>query len=151
MYIKIENELPTGEKIQEADFLSLFPNTSFVLPITPDAIESFGYGIVQFTLAPYVGKYQKLEEDTLQKDPSSGYWIQTWKLTEMSQPEKDVVDANKAAEVRAERNAKLVESDWTQVADSPVDKELWATYRQSLRDITSQSGFPWEIIWPQTP
>lgn len=42
----------------------------------------------------------------------------------------------------------LVKSDWTQIADAPVDKAAWATYRQGLRDITAQDGCPWVIDWP---
>ena len=60
-------------------------------------------------------------------------------------------DAEQAKSVRATRDAKLAESDWTQVADAPVDKAVWATYRQALRDITAQSGFPWTITWPDAP
>jgi len=62
-----------------------------------------------------------------------------------------VKDAEKANSVRKIRNLKLTETDWTQVADAPVDKAIWATYRQALRDITSQSGFPWTITWPDAP
>lgn len=57
----------------------------------------------------------------------------------------------KAAEVRGQRNALLAQSDWTQVADAPVDQAVWATYRQELRDITQQSGFPNNVIWPTKP
>ena len=53
--------------------------------------------------------------------------------------------------VRAERNALLSASDWTQVADAPVDKAAWATYRQALRDITAQAGFPHSVTWPTKP
>jgi len=53
--------------------------------------------------------------------------------------------------VRAERDSLLSESDWTQVADAPVDKAAWATYRQALRDVPAQSGFPKSIDWPDTP
>jgi hypothetical protein len=63
----------------------------------------------------------------------------------------DEQTAEQAQTVREERNTKLSESDWTQVADSPVDKAAWATYRQELRDITAQSGFPWTITWPSAP
>ena len=56
-----------------------------------------------------------------------------------------------AAEIRTERDAKLTESDWTQVADAPVDQTAWATYRQALRDIPSQAGFPNEVVWPIEP
>ena len=57
----------------------------------------------------------------------------------------------KAAEVRAERNAKLAATDWTQITDSTADKAAWATYRQALRDITAQAGFPQTITWPDAP
>lgn len=60
-------------------------------------------------------------------------------------------DAQQAKSVRATRGEKLADSDWTQVADAPVDKAVWATYRQALRDVTAQSGFPWTITWPDAP
>lgn len=62
-----------------------------------------------------------------------------------------IPDEEVAGQVRAERNDKLSASDWTQVADAPVDKAAWATYRQALRDVTAQAGFPWTIIWPDAP
>jgi hypothetical protein len=64
---------------------------------------------------------------------------------------KATKDAEQAKSVRSQRGDKLKDSDWTQVADAPVDKEAWATYRQSLRDVTQQSGFPWTITWPTQP
>ena len=54
-------------------------------------------------------------------------------------------------EVREKRNNLLKNSDWTQVPDAPVDKVAWETYRQALRDITDQSGFPSDIQWPTEP
>lgn len=60
-------------------------------------------------------------------------------------------NSRKAAEVRATRNEKLKESDWTQISDSTADKTAWATYRQSLRNITTQSGFPLTVTWPDAP
>jgi hypothetical protein len=71
-------------------------------------------------------------------------WVTTWTLTQ-------IPDSEEAAKVREQRNEKLKESDWTQVADAPVDKAAWATYRQALRDVTSQAGFPWTIEWPTIP
>lgn len=56
-----------------------------------------------------------------------------------------------ATQARAQRNAILASSDWTQVPDAPVDQAAWATYRQALRDITAQDGFPTEINWPALP
>lgn len=57
----------------------------------------------------------------------------------------------KEIEIRSRRNFLLTQSDWTQVADAPVDQSLWATYRQSLRDIPQQAGFPHDIVWPVKP
>jgi hypothetical protein len=64
-------------------------------------------------------------------------------------PAKAQAKAN--ANIRAERNRLLADSDWTQLADAPVDKAAWSAYRQALRDITSQSGFPLSIEWPAVP
>lgn len=62
-----------------------------------------------------------------------------------------IPDEEKAGQVRSERNGLLTASDWTQVADAPVDKAAWAAYRQALRDISKQTGFPWDIQWPEAP
>jgi hypothetical protein len=64
---------------------------------------------------------------------------------------KAVRDVEQPKSVRQMRNDKLKDSDWTQVADASVDQAAWATYRQALRDITAQSGFPWGVIWPTQP
>jgi len=54
-------------------------------------------------------------------------------------------------EALEKRQALLVGSDWTQLADVNVDKEAWAEYRQHLRDIPAQSGFPITIDWGVPP
>ena len=64
---------------------------------------------------------------------------------------KAMKDAEQAKSVRTSRTEKLKDCDWTQIADSTADKAAWATYRQALRDITAQSGFPWTITWPESP
>ena len=61
-------------------------------------------------------------------------------------------DAILAANARSDRNQLLASSDWTQLPDVPQTlKDAWATYRQALRDITAQSGFPRDIVWPVAP
>ena len=58
----------------------------------------------------------------------------------------------KAAEVRAERNAKLAATDWPQAADTPqAIKDKYAPYRQALRDVPAQNGFPNTVVWPTQP
>lgn len=53
---------------------------------------------------------------------------------------------------RTQRDQLLAESDWTQLPDVPAAiKEAWAVYRQALRDIPQQPGFPADIVWPTRP
>ena len=55
-------------------------------------------------------------------------------------------------DVQRKRNVLLQSSDWTQLPDVPIaTKKLWATYRQTLRDIPSQPGYPLEVAWPVQP
>lgn len=53
-------------------------------------------------------------------------------------------------EIRAERNYLLSLTDWMALSDNTMTTE-WASYRQALRDITSQSGFPYSVEWPVKP
>jgi hypothetical protein len=56
-----------------------------------------------------------------------------------------------ASQMRQERNTLLSDCDWTQVSDAPVNQVAWQTYRQALRDVTSQEGFPYDVTWPTKP
>jgi hypothetical protein len=63
-------------------------------------------------------------------------------------------DAAAADAVRTERDRRLADSDWTQLADAPLtdgEKNAWATRRQALRDVPQQEGFPRTVAWPETP
>lgn len=63
-------------------------------------------------------------------------------------------DAEQAKSVRTTRDTKLAESDWRVIKAAETATTLdaaWATYRQALRDVTAQSGFPWTITWPDAP
>lgn len=53
--------------------------------------------------------------------------------------------------IREQRDALLIQSDWTQLPDAPVDSLEWAIYRKNLREITDQPGFPYNILWPTAP
>jgi hypothetical protein len=64
------------------------------------------------------------------------------------------IAAQKAKQVRNERNTKLTQCDWTQLDDTPLDnlaKSAWANYRQALRDVPDQAGFPFNVTWPVQP
>lgn len=65
-----------------------------------------------------------------------------------------LVLAFKSADMRQQRDALLAACDWTQGADSPLDattKSAWAAYREALRSVPQQSGFPTTITWPTAP
>lgn len=73
-------------------------------------------------------------------DYSSGQWIGD--------------SAPQEINVIARRNALLYSCDWTQLPNGPLTPEVqqqWAVYRQELRDITSQSGYPFNVVWPTPP
>lgn len=62
--------------------------------------------------------------------------------------------ANLAARLRSERNDLLGECDWTQLPDTalhPAVVNLFVSYRQDLRDVPQQSGWPENISWPTRP
>lgn len=69
---------------------------------------------------------------------------------------QEAIDASAAASARAKRDVLLTESDWTDTlsAKARLGDELydaWQTYRQALRDVSNQAGFPHQITWPEPP
>ena len=57
-------------------------------------------------------------------------------------------------EIKNQRDQLLSQSDWTQIPNNPLTiakQQEWASYRQQLRDIPSQSGYPFNVIWPVQP
>jgi 2',3'-cyclic-nucleotide 2'-phosphodiesterase (5'-nucleotidase family) len=131
-----------------------FPSTSF--PLNPSLTELSGHGIdvVEPTTPPLLDSRTQKAEQT---NPVGVFvdnawkWTQTWGVIDLTVDEKTELYALHSNVVRSERNAKLSATDWTQVADAPVDQAAWATYRQALRDITTQADFPWSIEWPKMP
>ena len=87
---------------------------------------------------------------TVEKD-AKGNWVWKWSISEMDDEAKAAKDAEQAKNIRSDRDKRLSDTDWTQVADAPVDKAAWATYRQALRDVPTQAGFPYDITWPSKP
>ena len=68
--------------------------------------------------------------------------------------EQTIRDEQQAKAVRAERDKKLAECDWRVIKslenNQPQDFQ-WAAYRQALRDLPTQAGFPLAVIWPIEP
>lgn len=55
-----------------------------------------------------------------------------------------------SARVRQQRDELLTKSDWRVLPGRPNISE-WETYRQALRDISLQPGFPFDVTWPTEP
>jgi hypothetical protein len=70
--------------------------------------------------------------------------------SEVAQEQQAEADSQ-SHRVRVDRTLRLQASDWTQLADATVDQTAWATYRQALRDLPAQEGFPWNVTWPEAP
>ena len=98
-----------------------------------------------------LGQLEVYGSETLTIDADRKVVVVVRSVEPMPQDQITTMEEAKASAIRSERNEKLSASDWTQVADAPVDKAAWAAYRQALRDITTQAGFPDTITWPVKP
>lgn len=63
----------------------------------------------------------------------------------------NATNEQKWEQIRLWRNAELARTDWTQVADAPVDKETWAEYRKALRDLPAQGVLADDAVFPTKP
>ena len=149
MYLKLENgNIRYPYTISELK--SENPNTSFPAVLTNEVLKSFDVYYVETT--DYTDDYTKnIEEGTPILSESS--YIQVWNKTDATEEEISAKLEEKWVEVRIMRDALLAQSDWTQFQDSPLSGTNltdWQTYRQSLRDISSQSN-PYNLTWPAKP
>ena len=109
------------------------------------------FGIVPVVIepAPVVDHTEVVEEVAPVKVGDT--WVKGWAKRQATPEELDERTARKAAEVRAARDVLLRGCDWTQLADSPVVPATYRTYRNALREIDLQAGFPFNVTWPALP
>ena len=131
--------------IFEAKIKKEFYNTSFENNFQPP----YPYSEVLESPIPQTVGYQTMEE--VEPKFLNGVWYRDYVVKDLSAEIIAAANLRKGSLVRDQRNRLLNQSDWTQVADAPVDKQAWAVYRQALRDITNQPGFPTEVTWPTKP
>jgi len=129
------------------------PNTSFPKQIPSEMLESYGVYTVVYTDMPSIDDRTQKTEQEATPTLVDGSWTVGWTTTDKTVEEIQEYDDNTAANNRNRRNVLLTETDWTQVADAPVDTTAWATYRQALRDLPSHSNWPNlnEEDWPTKP
>lgn len=149
MEIRIRN---TGEVMTDITFRDTFRDRVLPAQLTEEWLNGFAGGCDVVFEGPQPSPenhYQFVSRQGVEE--IEGKWFTKYVLIEPDAEGKAAADANQAEQIRQDRNRRLSECDWTQVADSPVDKAAWATYRQALRDITAQAGFPWSVEWPTQP
>ena len=117
--------------------------------LTPEVMEAIGVDPVLEGPQAQPTRYQTAFQNGVEQ--IDGQWFTKYSVSDMDAEAIAAKDAEQANSVRASRNEKIKDCDWTQVADATVDKAAWATYRQALRDVTQQAGFPWTIDWPTNP
>ena len=141
MFVKISNGAVERFPYTLSDLRRDNPNVSFPATV-PDA-ELASYGVERVTAATAPDSDSRTH--TLERSCSliDGAWTEVW--TE-SQRESAVAAKN----IRDQRNQLLAETDWTQLSDSSV-ASTWTTYRQELRDVPAQDGFPYSVTWPTKP
>jgi hypothetical protein len=147
MFAKIENNTPVEYPI--VNIAIRFPNTSF--PSDPrDADLPAGYVRVYAGPIPQASNNEKVV--TSMPVFSNNRWVQGYEVQPLTSEEVVERLNIKTTEVRSQRNQLLAESDWTQGKDIPnAVSEPWAVYRQLLRDVTNQQGFPYQVTWPVLP
>ena len=150
----------------ESEFRALHPNTSMPQQLSEELINEFGGDVVlEGPQATGGTVYQYSVYGGVEQ--IDGKWYTKWNLgpsffqtedadgnvTTAAQNEanyKAVKDAEQAKNIRQTRDAKLSETDWRFRSDM-TPSQAWKDYCQALRDIPSQSGFPWTITWPDAP
>jgi hypothetical protein len=125
------------------------PQTSFPAEMTGNLLAEWGLVSVAPTFRPEEDHTKTITEG--QPQLVDGQWVQVWVVEDAPAEVIAARTAERAAEVRQERNALLSSCDWTQLNDTQVDRNAWASYRQALRDVPKQAGFPWNVDWPIAP
>lgn len=147
MYLRIVNNQTTYpyslEKLKEDN-----PRASFPSEMTELVMNEFN--IYEVRQTPKPNDYTKnISEGT--PILVEGVYYQNWEQTNASESEINLRIEIKWEEIRQIRNELLQECDWTQLNDIATEiKTAWQSYRQELRDVTTQSN-PFSIVWPVKP
>lgn len=160
----------TGNVITDSQFRAENSNTSFPQVLTTDIVEAFGYDpVFEGPQATTIPPYQYSQRDGVIEVDGKWYthyiagpvfqeYVDDQGVTHTAAEQYEAYcfakDNEQAKIVREERNKRLVECDWTQLTDSPLtldEKEAWAFYRENLRLVPQQAGFPWQVNWPPKP
>jgi len=122
-----------------------------VRDLPTDRLEHYGVFKLQLVTPPYFDPATQKREEA----PAvliDGVWTQQYVVSALNSEQADRKIAELAQIARATRNELIAQTDWTQGKDVPdAVSGKYATYRQALRDVPQQAGFPESIIWPTKP
>jgi hypothetical protein len=159
------NGVPVG-LIEEPPMLYLtlktrYPTVQFSDVPNPAETEPYWYGVFEWTVDPTLTQiftkdnYTKTYQDVGLTKHTDGIWRRTWAEIDATPEEIATRTENESVSLLAKRTKELRQSDFSQVADAPnyvkAKQSEWNTYRQALRDLPQQAGFPWNITFPQKP
>jgi hypothetical protein len=147
-YARIENNIVVEYPVFAGDIQLRYPNVSFSIPLVPPE----GYVGVVGAPFPTIDYTKNVVEGTPELIQDT--WTQVWVVSDATPEQIAQRTDQKGNEVRAERNGKLAKCDWTQLYDSPLnpdEKLAWGLYREALRMVPQQTGFPWTVNWPPEP
>lgn len=117
-------------------------------PLSDELLAAFDVLRVHGDPPAYDATVETLDELAPVFSSSSSRWERQWAARAYNQQERD----DKAVQVRELRNRKLSETDWTQLSDTPGQtRAAYVQYRQDLRNVPQQSGFPFKVNWPAPP
>ena len=136
----------TGEVLSDEQFRKRHKNTSFSRLLDEDLLDAFDTDIV-FEGPQHQGPppYSYTYRDGVEQ--INGKWYTKYTI---GQRDKEPIDKQYAESIRNRRDNLIKESDWRAVSDRELEPE-WKEYRQALRDITKQEGFPHDVKWPTDP
>jgi len=143
----------TGQLATQGEVRGMYPNTSFPSQWTPALVEELGLDPVFESPTPTTTRYQTAFKDGVEQD-AQGRWLWKWSISEMDDETKAAKDAEAAKAVRADRDRRLAECDWVVIKNLELNQNIpgvWEVYRQGLRDVPAQAGFPHDITWPSKP
>ncbi len=150
MFAKIKNGAVDKFPYSVGELRRDNPNTSFPKQITEATMAAFGMVAVSERPAPDFDPATHFAEWGPVPVNEDGQWFLLPTVRAMSAEQIADRDAALAASIRLERDALLSETDWMALSDVTMTAEM-ATYRQALRDITAQAGFPRAVTWPTKP
>ena len=150
MYVKIENNQVAQYPYSIEQLREDNSNISFPAEISNDTLAAYGVYPVSYGPAPsYNPATQKL---AVSSQPSfvNGNWILTKSIIDKTAEQITNDTATQAIQMRALRDQRLTQTDWCALSDVTMSTEM-TTYRQALRDLPTQEGFPYNVTWPTKP